>query len=107
MPYGLRGADEATLEIFGGRMRVKDGGLDASKLAVAATQTISADGFTLQHNNAAVLDLTQTGVFATHVSDATTAIADGVRVGQVLLKGGKEYNQTNNPNREPKLSCNL
>ena len=85
MPYGLRGADEATLEIFGGKVRVKDGGLDAGKLAAAATQTINADGFTLQHNNAAVLDLTHTGIFATHVSDATTAIADGVRVGQVLL----------------------
>ena len=85
MPYGLRGADNATLEIFGGKVRVKDAGLDAGKLAAAATQTISADGFTLQHNNAAVLDLTHTGVFATHVSDGTTAIADGVRVGQVLL----------------------
>ena len=85
MPYGLRGADEATLEIFGGKMRVKDGGLDAGKLAAAATQAISADGFTLQHNNRRVLDVTSSGALSTHTSDATTAIADGVKVGQLLL----------------------
>ena len=84
MPYGLRGADNATLEIFAGKMRVKDGGLDASKLANAATQTLATSGFTIEHNNKAVVLISLIGVVSTRTSSTTMAIADGIREGQEL-----------------------
>ena len=82
MPYGLRGADEATLEVFGGKLRVKDAGLDASKLADAAGLTYLGANFIIQHNNRAVVRV-QTN--ALRISNTTTPIANGTRVGQILL----------------------
>ena len=81
MPYGLRGADEVTLEVFGGRLRVKDSGLDVSKLAEAAMQTASA-GFIATHNNRPVLLLSAAG--SSYQSNTVTPIQPGIRVGQLL-----------------------
>jgi len=58
--------------------------ITAAEIAAAATQTISASNFTIQHNNQPVVLITLTGTFQTRTSDATTAIADGVKDGQIL-----------------------
>ena len=81
MPYGLRVADEVTLEVFGGKLRVKDSGLDVSKLAEAATQTASAS-FVATHNNRPVLLLGADS--SSHQSNTVTPIQAGIRVGQLL-----------------------
>ena len=84
MPYGLRGADNATLEVSGGRLRVKDEGLDSRKTVAAGTQTINASDFTIAHNNRPVVLLTLASYGQTYVSSTTTAIADGSVDGQEL-----------------------
>ena len=81
MPYGLPVADNATLEVFGGKLRVKDFSLDVSKLAEAASQTVSA-GFVATHNHRSVLLLTADSADCS--SDTTTPIQAGIRVGQLL-----------------------
>ena len=53
----------------------------AVDIATAATYE-AGEGFILQHNNKAVLLVSQTG--PPRISDGTTAIADGVTVGQLL-----------------------
>ena len=80
MPYGLPAADNATLEVFGGKLRVKDFGLDATKLAQAAAQTVSA-GFVATHNNKSVL------LLSCDSADRTSGaphIQAGVKAGQEL-----------------------
>ncbi|MBS3734478.1 MAG: hypothetical protein KGY99_06075 [Phycisphaerae bacterium] len=59
------------------------GAVTADKLAAAATQTITADDQTIQHNNRSVVLLTlQSG--SDYVLDADPAIADGAVDGQEL-----------------------
>ncbi len=83
MPYGLRRADEATLEVFGGKLRVKDQGLDSRKIAECKTYTNPSTGFTIEHENKAVVHIIFTSILDI-TTDATTAIADGSVVGQKL-----------------------
>ncbi len=58
--------------------------IDARNIKDAATQTISGDGYTLQHNNRPAVLLTITGPGLIRTSSATTAIADGMTTGQLL-----------------------
>jgi len=58
--------------------------VDAKNIATAATQTISGSDFTLEHQNRSVLLVTIAGMYSTYASDASTAIADGVKIGQLL-----------------------
>jgi len=84
MPYGLRGADNATLEVFGGKLRVKDRGLDCRKIAEWKTYHNPSTGFTIQHENKAVVHILFDSDYAFITTDATTAIADGSVIGQRL-----------------------
>ena len=84
MPYGLRGADNATLEVFGGKMRVKDQGLDARKTAECKTYSNPSTGFTIDHENRPVVHIIFSSAFNIVETSATTAIADGSVVGQKL-----------------------
>lgn len=56
--------------------------INATNIAAAATQTVSA-GFVATHNNKAVLFLT--GAASNCTSDGSTPIQAGIKVGQVLL----------------------
>ena len=85
MPYTPLNADQATLEVVGRTLRVKDASLDAIKLAPAAVQTIDSSGFTIQHNNKPVVLITLWGLMQGYTSDETVAIADGSVDGQKLL----------------------
>ena len=58
--------------------------IKAPDIAAAATQTVSGNDFTLQHNNRAVLLVTLAGMLGTYTSSGTTAIADGVKAGHEL-----------------------
>lgn len=58
--------------------------IDARNIKAAAEQTVSGNDFILQHNNRAILRITVSGSTATWTSDATTPIADGNVVGQLL-----------------------
>lgn len=49
--------------------------------AAPASQNVTADGFTIAHNNRRAVHVTSTGLFS---SSAATAIADGAAVGQRL-----------------------
>ena len=85
MPYTPLNADQATLEVIGRKLRVKDASLDAVKLAPAAVQTIDSSGFIIQHNNKPVVLITLYGLMLGYTSDETVAIADGAVDGQKLL----------------------
>jgi len=56
-----------------------------AKHSAAATQTISADDFTIVHNDKSVVIISLEGCLDIHISSATTAIADGSVVGQQLV----------------------
>ena len=56
MPYRTA-VDNSTIEMSGGKAQVKDQSLTEAKMAAAATQWVDADGFILQHNNKAVLQI--------------------------------------------------
>ena len=81
MPYTPLNADQATLEVVGRTLRVKDASLDAGKVAPAATQYIDSSGFTIQHNNKPVVLIVLGGGF---LQTYTAAIADGLVDGQEL-----------------------
>ena len=83
MPYGLRSADQITLEVLAGKLQVKDASLDSGKLAAAQRVTITADDFTIEHHNKPVVML-DGGMFGSHTSSTTQAIADGAVDGQLL-----------------------
>ena len=84
MPYGLRQTDEATLEVFGGKLRVKDAGLDQSKTAAYKTYINPSTGFTIEHENKAVVHIIFSSAFVMIQTDSSTAIADGTVPGQKL-----------------------
>ena len=58
--------------------------IDARNIREAATQTISANDFTLVHNNKSILLITTSGSPFGRISSAVEAIADGVVIGQEL-----------------------
>lgn len=84
MPYTPLTADQATLEAVGRKLRVKDTGLDARKTAECKTYTNPPGGFTIEHDNRAVVHVKITTDFWAVSTSATTAIADGSVVGQKL-----------------------
>ena len=91
MPYGLPGVDNATIEIAAGSLRVKDASLAGDKFADWKTYLDPSDGFTIEHDNKAVVHIVLTvggsappwtqGYITT---DGAIAIADGSVVGQEL-----------------------
>ena len=85
MPYTPLNADQATLEVVGRKLRVKDASLDAGKVAAAALQFIEASGFTIQHNNKPVVLISMSGFGVPYTSDESVAIADGTVDGQRLV----------------------
>ncbi len=84
--------DDLTIERTSNGLAVKDGGITNDKIASATItedkragmimQTITGDGFTVDHQNRRVVILEGVGNFT---SDSTTAIADGSVDGQELL----------------------
>ena len=83
---GLQGGAGSALAVdvsdFAGT-GLEDDGSENLRIKVAATQTISADNFTITHGDAPVLLLTNDG--GDHrVSDGTTAVANGTVNGQKL-----------------------
>lgn len=77
MPYGAPAVDNTTIELAGGKMAVKDAGIDAGKLAAAESLLINATDFTIAHNEKPVVLLTLDGVFQNYISSTSLAIADG------------------------------
>ncbi|MFW6133077.1 MAG: hypothetical protein ACOC8F_04215 [Planctomycetota bacterium] len=76
--------DGSTIEIGAGALRVKDGGIAAPKLAAAATETITTDNQTIQHNDKPVVLLTLNGPGELTLGSTASAIADGSVDGQEL-----------------------